>query len=172
MLRRSPMDRLKREAEAREAKGAGEKLQIRPMAERDLPQICEIEQEAFSTPWSEKGFRDSLALPYAVFLAAEYEGEIAGYCGCYLSQEEAEITNVAVKQGLRGRGIAKALIRELFRTGRTRGALVFLLEVRAGNQPAICLYEGLGFERAGLRRNFYEKPKEDAVVMWKRFPDS
>ena len=143
---------------------------VRPMQEQDLPQVCRIEAEAFSAPWSEKSFRDSLALSYACFLAAEYEGQIAGYCGFYQSAEEAEITNVAVKKELRGQGIAKRMLQELLRTGRTRGASAFLLEVRAGNRPAIHLYEGLGFERAGLRRNFYDKPREDAVIMWKRFP--
>ena len=79
---------------------------------------------------------------------------------------------MAVKKELRGKGIAKRMLEELLRAGRARGALAFLLEVRAGNAPAIHLYEGLGFEQAGLRRNFYEKPREDAIIMWKRFPIS
>lgn len=149
-----------------------DKLVIRPMRKEDLPEVCRIEEEAFSTPWSEKSFQDSLVLPYACFLAAEYEGQIAGYCGFYQSTEEAEITNVAVKKELRGKAIAKRMLEELLRAGRARGALAFLLEVRAGNAPAIHLYEGLGFEQAGLRRNFYEKPREDAIIMWKRFPIS
>ena len=144
---------------------------IRPMEERDLPEVSRIEREAFSVPWSEQSFRDSLALPYAVFLTAECEGQVAGYCGCYQSLEEAEITNVAVKQEFRGRGIAKALLQELFRLGKARGASVFLLEVRVGNQPAICLYEGQGFRNMGLRRNFYEKPREDAGIMQKSRED-
>ena len=143
----------------------------RPMEERDLPEVSRIEGEVFSVPWSEQSFRDSLALSYAVFLTAECEGRVAGYCGCYQSLEEAEITNVAVKQEFRGRGIAKALLQELFRVGEARGAWVFLLEVRAGNQAAIRLYEGQGFQNMGLRRNFYEKPREDAVIMQKCLKD-
>ncbi len=145
-------------------------LLIRPMEERDIAQAARIEAESFSTPWSAEAFRKSLALDYTIFLTAEWEGRVAGYCGCYVSLEEAEITNVAVKEELRGRGIARALLLELLRQGEGRGAKAFLLEVRAGNAPAIRLYEGLGFEREGLRRNFYEQPREDALVMWKRFP--
>ena len=145
-------------------------LLIRPMEERDIAQAARIEAENFSTPWSAEAFRKSLALDYTIFLTAEWEGRVAGYCGCYVSLEEAEITNVAVKEELRGRGIARALLLELLRQGEARGAKAFLLEVRAGNAPAIRLYEGLGFEREGLRRNFYEQPREDALVMWKRFP--
>ena len=145
-------------------------LLIRPMEERDIAQAARIEAESFSTPWSAEAFRKSLALDYTIFLTAEWEGRVAGYCGCYVSLEEAEITNVAVKEELRGRGIARALLLELLRQGEDRGAKAFLLEVRAGNAPAIRLYEGLGFEREGLRRNFYEQPREDALVMWKRFP--
>ena len=145
-------------------------LLIRPMEERDIAQAARIEAESFSTPWSAEAFRKSLALDYTIFLTAEWEGRVAGYCGCYVSLEEAEITNVAVKEELRGRGIARALLLELLRQGEARGAKAVLLEVRAGNAPAIRLYEGLGFEREGLRRNFYEQPREDALVMWKRFP--
>lgn len=151
---------------------SAEKLVIRPVGERDLSQICEIEAKNFSLPWSENAFRESLAFDYTIFLAAEWEGEIAGYCGCYLSMEEAEITNVAVKEEFRRCGIAKALLVELFRQGLLRGAEAFLLEVRKGNQPAIRLYESLGFEHGGIRRNFYENPREDALILWKRFPAS
>ncbi len=149
-----------------------DRLIVRPMEEQDLSQVAAIEQEAFSTPWSLQSFRDSLGLPHAIFLIAEYEGEIAGYCGCYQSIEEGEITNVAVKRDFRRRGIARTLLEKLFRECRSRGIGSILLEVRAGNRAAIGLYESLGFEQAGIRRNFYEKPREDAVIMWKRFPIS
>lgn len=151
---------------------AREKLIIRPIQEKDLPQISRIEAKIFSDPWSEQAFQESIHLEYTLFLAAECEGEIAGYCGCYLSLDEAEITNVAVKEECRGQGIAKAMLQELLRQGIVRGAKSFFLEVRAGNRPAICLYEKMGFEHSGVRRNFYEHPREDAYIMWKRFPES
>ena len=168
---REKAEKAKAEKAERVEKGKAEEQKERPMEERDLPEVSRIEGEVFSVPWSEQSFRDSLALSYAVFLTAECEGRVAGYCGCYQSLEEAEITNVAVKQEFRGRGIAKALLQELFRVGEARGASVFLLEVRAGNQAAIRLYEGQGFQNMGLRRNFYEKPREDAVIMQKCLKD-
>lgn len=149
-----------------------DKLKIRSMEERDLDEVCAIEEEAFSVPWSKKSFQDALMLPHVLFLTAEYKGSIAGYCGFYQSLEEAEITNVAVKKELRGRGIGRELLKGLLAAGEARGASVYFLEVRAGNEAATRLYEGQGFERLGLRRNFYERPTEDAVIMRKQFPAS
>lgn len=145
------------------------KLIVRRMGEQDLAQVSAIEAEAFSVPWSEKSFRDSLAMHHTIFLVAELDGEIAGYCGCYQSLEEAEITNVAVDKKLRGQGIARKLLEELLEIGRLQGAFAFTLEVRVSNTPAIHLYESLGFESVGIRKGFYEKPTEDAMIMWRRW---
>ena len=82
--------------------------------------------------------------------------------------EEADITNVAVDVPFRGRGIGFLMLQELMRIGRERGVEAFTLEVRQSNQAAISLYERLGFENCGIRKNFYEKPTEHAVIMWKR----
>lgn len=144
-------------------------LRIRRMEERDVQQVAAIEAESFSLPWSEQAFRDSLAMYHTIFLVADLEGRIAGYCGCYQSLEEAEITNVAVKQELRGKGIARELLQELFRVGTAQGVFAYTLEVRVSNTPAIHLYESLGFENVGIRRDFYEKPTEDAMIMWRRW---
>ena len=144
-------------------------LRIRRMDERDVQQVAAIEAESFSLPWSEQAFRDSLAMYHTIFLVADLEGRIAGYCGCYQSLEEAEITNVAVKQELRGKGIARELLQELFRVGTAQGVFAYTLEVRISNTPAIHLYESLGFENVGIRRDFYEKPTEDAMIMWRRW---
>ena len=116
-------------------------LIIRRMEEGDLSQVCAIEEATFSMPWSRKSFQDTLSYYHTLFLVAELGGEIAGYCGCYQSLEEAEITNVAA----------------------------YTLEVRVSNQAAIHLYESLGFASFGIRKNFYEKPKEDAMIMWRHW---
>lgn len=146
-----------------------EKLEIRRMEKEDLDEICAIEEEAFSMPWSRKNFEESLELSHTLFLIALYGGKPVGYCGSYQSLEEAEITNVAVKKEMRGKGVGRELLSELFRQGRSRGAFAFTLEVRVSNSAAIHLYESLGFESLGVRRGFYEKPKEDALIMWKRW---
>ena len=99
----------------------------------------------------------------------QMEGKIAGYAGCYQSLEEAEITNIAVKRELRGQGIGRKLLMELMRLGKERGAFAYTLEVRVSNQAAIHLYESLGFISFGIRKNFYERPREDAMIMWRHW---
>ena len=142
-------------------------LLIRPMEELDLPQAAAIEKEAITPPWSEQAFRESLGLEHTILLAAIQDGQVAGYCVCYQSFEEGEITNVAVKKELRGQGIAGKLLEKLGSYGRERGLERYILEVRAGNEPAIHLYERSGFTRVGIRKGFYEQPVEDAVIMTK-----
>ena len=145
------------------------KLNIRRMEEGDLDQVCAIEEETFSMPWSRKSFRDTISYYHTLFLVAELDGEIAGYCGCYQSLEEAEITNIAVRRQLRGHGIGRRLLTELMRLGKEQGAFAYTLEVRVSNQAAIHLYESLGFVSFGIRKNFYEKPREDAMIMWRHW---
>lgn len=145
------------------------KLNIRRMEEGDLDQVCAIEEETFSMPWSRKSFQDTISYYHTLFLVAELDGEIAGYCGCYQSLEEAEITNIAVRRQLRGHGIGRRLLMELMRLGKEQGAFAYTLEVRVSNQAAIHLYENLGFVSFGIRKNFYEKPREDAMIMWRHW---
>jgi len=142
-------------------------LLIRPMEELDLPQAAAIEKEVITPPWSEQAFRESLGLEHTILLAAIQDGQVAGYCVCYQSFEEGEITNVAVKKELRGQGIAGKLLEKLCSYGKERGLERYILEVRAGNEPAIHLYERSGFTRVGIRKGFYEQPVEDAVIMVK-----
>ena len=142
-------------------------LLIRPMEELDLSQAAAIEKEAITPPWSEQAFRESLGLEHTILLAAIQDGQVAGYCVCYQSFEEGEITNVAVKKELRGQGIAGKLLEKLCSYGKERGLERYILEVRAGNEPAIHLYERSGFTRVGIRKGFYEQPVEDAVIMVK-----
>lgn len=144
-------------------------LIVRRMEEQDLDAVCRIEEETFSMPWSRKAFQESISLYHTIFLVAELDGEIAGYCGCYQSLEEAEITNVAVKKSLRRRGVARELLTKLFQVGTEQGAFAYTLEVRVSNEAAIRLYESLDFENVGIRKNFYEKPTEDAMIMWRRW---
>ena len=142
-------------------------LEIRAMQAEDLEAVVRTESQIFSRPWSRKGFEDALRQKETIYLVA-YEKEIlAGYCGLLQSFDEADITNVAVVEKFRGKGVATELLEQLFLRGYERGIENFTLKVRVGNAPAIHLYEKLGFERSGIRPNFYEKPKEDALIMWK-----
>lgn len=115
-------------------------LLIRPMEELDLSQAAAIEKEAITPPWSEQAFRESLGLEHTILLAAIEDGQVAGYCVCYQSFEEGEITNVAVKKELRGQGIAGKLLEKLCSYGRERGwSAISWRCAPAMNRPFICM---------------------------------
>jgi ribosomal-protein-alanine N-acetyltransferase len=139
------------------------------MEPADAAAVSEIEQQSFSQPWSRQGFLDALANEYTVFFVAEEEAAIAGYVGMYISLDEGEITNVAVRPELRGKGIAKALLEQTLSYAKNHGITRIVLEVRVSNAPAIGLYEGFGFEIIGTRKGLYEFPREDAHIMvWEK----
>ena len=141
-------------------------ITIRKMLPDDLVQVAEIERQCFSEPWSREGFASSLASTDTLYLAALEEEQVIGYCGLLRSFEEADITNVAVREDRRNQGIAGRLLKKLMEQGHGLGIERFTLEVRVSNLVAIHLYESLGFEAAGIRRGFYSKPTEDALIMW------
>jgi ribosomal-protein-alanine N-acetyltransferase len=139
---------------------------IREMTESDLDKICLIEQASFTEPWSREDFSDSMKNRNNRYLVADMAGEIAGYCGYWGIAGEGSIYNVAVKKEYRGLRIGYQLLKELIRLGGETGISAFTLEVRQSNTVALRLYVRLGFEGTGIRKDFYTKPKEDAVIMW------
>lgn len=141
---------------------------IRRMEAGDVSRVAEIEKENFSTPWSENAIRAALFDETTAYYVAENGGEIAGCCGVRNLTGEGEITNVSVKRAYQNRGIGREMMEMLLKEGKEKGIRVFTLEVRAGNEAAVHLYEKLGFVTEGVRRGFYEKPREDALIMWKR----
>lgn len=143
-------------------------ITVRCMKEQDIEAVAAMERDIFSVPWSAQAFYDVIHNTRALYLVAEEAGTIAGYCGMYQIAGEGDIMNVAVRKERRNRGIAAMMLQKLLEQGGVRGITEFTLEVRAGNRAAICLYEKLGFITEGIRRNFYEKPTEDALIMWKR----
>jgi len=143
-------------------------LEIREMTEYDIEQVGEIEESIFSMPWSGKSFQEALNKENTIYLVAESDGKILGYCGLWNIIGEGEITNVAVRSEYRRKKIARALLEQLLATGKEKGVEAFTLEVRESNTGAILLYESLGFVHEGIRKNFYEKPQENAIIMWKR----
>ena len=143
-------------------------MEIRHMCEKDLEQVVEIEKSIFSLPWSFEAFRDSFSLEHTIYLVAVEQEKVVGYCGMYHVFNEGEIVNVAVASECRRQNVAKRLLERLFFESVKKGVDNFFLEVRESNEPAIALYEHFGFEKAGIRKNFYQRPKENAIVMWKR----
>lgn len=144
-----------------------EALEVRRMREADLDAVAVIEQALFSKPWSRESLAGAMKMPGNLYLSAFWNGQLAGYCGMWRSFEEGNITNVAVAEPFRRRGIAAGMLSRLMEMAAKEGVSRFFLEVRAGNEPALRLYEGLGFSRIGIRKNFYECPAEDAVIMEK-----
>ena len=144
------------------------------MAPEHVSQIAALEAATFSFPWDEASIRAELENPLALWLVAEGEageGEarpVLGYVGSQTCFEDADILNVAVVPAARRRGIAAALMRELEVRLAPKGVERITLEVRASNIPAIRLYEGLGYTQVGLRKGYYEKPREDALILQKQ----
>ena len=103
-----------------------------------------------------------------LFLVALDREEVAGYLGCYCVAGEGEITNVAVKSSYRRQGIGGKLLETLYEEAKALQTYEFFLEVRESNEAAIGLYSRQGFVKEGVRKNFYEQPVENAVIMWKR----
>ena len=140
-------------------------LKIRRMEPEDAVGVSEIESQVFSEPWTCQGFLDTLAGGQAIFMVAEADQKIVGYCGMYCALDEGEITNVAVDPMYRRNGIGEKLMSAILAEGKEAGIALVILEVRVSNEPAIQLYEKFGFSIQGVRRGFYEKPKEDGYVM-------
>ena len=134
--------------------------------EEMLPQLLEIEKECFSVPWTEAMLRTQMAPETHIFLAAETpQGEVAGYIGLMFVLDEGYISNVATAPQYRRQGIAGALIRALVRRAEEKQLAFLTLEVRESNESAVALYEKCGFATVGRRKNYYEKPTEDALLM-------
>ena len=130
-----------------------------------LPQIQKIEQQSFSVPWTEAMLRLQLSPDSHVFLTAEAEGTVVGYVGLMYVLDEGYISNVAVHPDWRRRGAADALLTALEARAKKLLLSFLTLEVRESNAPAIALYEKHGYRAVGRRKNYYEKPTEDAILM-------
>ncbi len=140
----------------------------RDMTPEDVPYISQLEEETFSMPWSPASFLQMIEEEDARYYVAEEEGQLLGGCGLWLIAGEGSIGNVAVAKEARRRGVGTGLMRHMLSEGDKEGLTAYTLEVRVSNAAAIGLYQKLGFVSEGIRPNFYEKPTEDAIIMWKR----
>lgn len=138
---------------------------IRRMTAADIVSVAELEARVFSVPWSEQGFADTLYREDVLFFVAYEEEKLLGYAGVYCTADEGEITNIAVSPSARRHGVGHALMEALVNALADRQIDRIVLEVRVSNEAAIRLYEQMGFAVAGTRKNFYEKPLENAYVM-------
>jgi ribosomal-protein-alanine N-acetyltransferase len=145
----------------------GESVHFRSMRLEDIETICEIEREAFPTPWTSSAFHNELTNNhFAHYLVMELNGEIAGYAGMWLIMDEAHITNIALRTHFRGKKLGERLLVQMQSAAVFLGAERMTLEVRVSNVVAQRLYAKLGFIPAGLRKGYYTDNGEDAIIMW------
>lgn len=143
-------------------------MRIVPIEPRHIKEIARLEELCFSEPWSEEGILESYRLGTRFFVA-EADRRIAGYIGIKAVVDEGYITNIAVFPEFRRKGVAIALLDKIFEYAKEKRLSFVSLEVRPSNTPAVSLYQKTGFKEEGRRKDFYRLPREDALIMTKRF---
>ena len=145
-------------------------VRIVPMTADHLDEVAELERLCFSVPWSRNMLAEELdnALS-AMLVALDDQGRVAGYAGLQVILDEGYITNVAVRPDCRRQGVAGQILQVFLDFAQAQGLAFLTLEVRASNQAAILLYGSRGFRGMGRRKNYYEPPREDAIILTKEF---
>ena len=139
---------------------------IRRMTVEDLDEVVAIEEATFARPWTRENYLSELTRNVAArYLVAVVDGHIAGFAGAWVILDESHITNIAVREALRGQGIGRMLTQALLQYVSNLGAAYATLEVREHNTPAKSLYTALGFITVGRRKKYYEDNGEDALIM-------
>jgi ribosomal-protein-alanine N-acetyltransferase len=141
------------------------KISINKMTKDNISDAAELEKLCFSCPWSSDSFESALENKNSYFICAEINFKFAGYAGMYSAADEGYIYNIAVHEEFRNMGVGEALIRNLLEYSEKKCLGFLSLEVRASNAAAIHLYEKCKFIKNGIRKNFYDSPQEDAVIM-------
>lgn len=143
-----------------------EQLIFSPLLPAHIDQMEQIEIECFSVPWSREALEEELENPYAHYVVCtDGAGNVLGYIGSRIVLDSADITNVAVRPQYRRRGVARQLVGRMLAQMAEKGVTGVLLEVRESNLPAQNCYAQAGFTVVGRRKNYYELPKEDALLM-------
>ena len=140
-------------------------LNVRKMVPADGESVAKLEAQIFSDAWSEKSILETLEQPQAFIVVAKRENEIVGYCIVYFVLDEAEIARVAVDSSQRKQGVGQEILKATCQICREKGIERLLLDVRESNETARRFYQAFGFEVDGIRKNFYDDPKEHAVLM-------
>ena len=135
------------------------------VSDEHIPQIVQLEREIFSIPWSTESFISEKENECSHFTAAILDNAVVGFCILRSFYDEGEILNIAVSPDHRGKSIGHALIGEAIEYADSHGIEVIFLEVRRSNEPAISLYKKYNFEPIAIRKNYYDAPKEDAIIM-------
>lgn len=141
-------------------------LIIRKGLSNDIDKIFALEQVCFTSPWTREMIRrDIEENRFGTYIVAELDGNIVGYIGFWSIVDECQIVNVAVSPVLRGQSIGTFLVDTVLSATKDAGIKRWTLEVRAGNEAAKALYRKLGFVEDAVRKDYYDDPKEDAILM-------
>ena len=146
-------------------------MDIHRLRAQELDDVAALEASAFSKPWTRAEFAAELNREFSFYYTAPEAGIFLGYVGCRMICGEGDITTTAVIPEARRRGVGRALFQALFDALAHAGCTRLFLEVRVSNAPARALYRSLGFEEISTRRDYYDFPREDAIIMRCQFPD-
>ena len=147
-------------------------VRIVPMNADHLDEVAELERICFSTPWSRNMLAEELDNMLSAFLVALVDADrVVGYAGVQVILDEGYITNIAVRPECRRQGVAAKLLQVFLDFAKANKLSFLTLEVRASNYDAIALYGSRGFRSMGRRKNYYEHPREDAIIMTREFTD-
>ena len=136
------------------------------MLPKDLPIVIEIDRLNFTEPWPAKSFSYELSTNYSICLVAVDDFDLVlAEIVVWVIVDEAHIATIAVHPNHQGRGIASALLAEALMLAMERGASASLLEVRPSNTAALKLYQRFGYEVVGVRKEYYQDNKEDALLL-------
>jgi ribosomal-protein-alanine N-acetyltransferase len=145
-------------------------LVIEPMTSADqIGDVLAVEEASFTNPWTRDMYLGELnnrGVSYC-YLARQPGGRVVGFCSFWRVLDELHINNLAVLPEERRTGVATTLLDYVLKEGAALGARRATLEVRRSNDAARLLYERFGFSVAGVRRAYYTKPVEDALVLWR-----
>lgn len=141
-------------------------LRFEPLNAHHIPEILVIERESQGAPWSERAFLNELEHPHSIFRVGLLDRRVVAYGGLWTIVDEAHVTTLTVAPSHRKMGLGESLMLELLSIAKANGMTCSTLEVRAGNLPAIRLYEKLGYITVATRKRYYPDNQEDALVMW------
>ena len=148
------------------------RVRIVPMTAEHLDEVAALERVCFSDPWSRNLLLEALKNDLSAYLVAlDDAGRVAGYAGLTVILDEGSIDNIAVRPDCRRQGVAAQLLQVFLDFALGNGLAFLTLEVRASNYAAIALYGSRGFRAVGRRKNYYEHPVEDALIMTRTFDD-
>lgn len=140
---------------------------VRNMIESDVDGIAFLESQAFSDAWTSKSIYETFCQNQAFVVVAEESGEIIGCCIVYYVLDEGEIARIAVESSYRHQGVGRKILEQVEKLCKEKGVVRLMLDVRESNMTARIFYKALGFQEDGVRKGFYEAPKENAVLMSK-----